>query len=469
MAARFVRPVRSQVVMSHPDPNPPGEKPLQGESLLREATEVDGFKVLPPAVLYARIGEGGMGAVFRGRHCQLDIDVAVKCLLPSMSAARPELVKRFTREARLAASLTHQNLVRVMDVQQHGDLHYLVMEYVAGENAADRVRRKGALGEAEALRIVLGACRGLAEAHRRGIVHRDVKPENVLIATDGRVKLADLGIARVVAKEAHGSDISVAGRVVGTPAYMPPEQWDTTEVTPAADVWSIGAVLYFLLSGEHAIPSGSYLEMAQRVRDEPFPELPPGAAIREPVVAMLHRCVQRDPGDRYSDAGALLSVLQPLVDEDDASLAHTVEAGAPSGRGTAMVTPPPRETVLKVKLEIGGSAVAEDPSAGQETVRQERPGATAATRASVAPVGGATEPTHTRAACSTSPAADRRSKPAPASPHRPRWPWILLVVALLAASYAAYEWGRDDRVHPFEGTPMRPIDDELPGELGRGR
>lgn len=146
-------------------PSEPERKELQDlldDPLLRDAPIVEGFKVLDPAVLYAKIGRGGMGAVYRGRHFKLDLDVAVKCLKPALVAEDIDFVKRFEREARLAASIAHQNVVRVMDVHEKNGIHYLVMEFVRGETAAERVERKGPLAEKEALAILFGATAGLA-------------------------------------------------------------------------------------------------------------------------------------------------------------------------------------------------------------------------------------------------------------------------------------------------------------------
>jgi serine/threonine protein kinase len=195
----------------------PKSDDLLNDPLLRSAPVVEGFKVLDPAVLYAKVGSGGMGAVYRGRHFTLDLDVAVKCLKPSLVDEDPDFVKRFEREARLAASIAHQNVVRVMDVQQRNGVHYLVMEFVRGETAAERVKRKGPLSEREALAILLGATAGLAETHARGIVHRDIKPDNVLVSLEGRVELADLGLARSSGAVDGRSMSMPQSRIMGTP------------------------------------------------------------------------------------------------------------------------------------------------------------------------------------------------------------------------------------------------------------
>lgn len=325
------------------------ESNLRSDPLLRDAPLIDGFRVLDPAVLYAKVGQGGMGAVYRGRHFKLDIDVAVKCLKPSLADESPEFVARFEREARLAAQLTHQNVVNVMDVHSKHGLHYLVMEFVTGENARERVLRKGKLAEQEALAILLGAVTGLAEAHARGIVHRDIKPDNVLVSLEGRVKLADLGLAK--ASQSTGQSISLASGVMGTPQYMAPEQWESPDVGPSADVWAIGASLYFLLVGEHAIEAPSLAAMARKVQEQSFPSLRdarPG--LRAEVYDLFERCVALEPAKRFADAGALSKMLRPLVDIDENALVDA--ASTATAEGSSMVSPPPRATLMTIRAKV---------------------------------------------------------------------------------------------------------------------
>jgi hypothetical protein len=331
------------------DSAPPSPDDLLRDPLLRDAPVVEGFKVLDPAVLYARIGKGGMGAVYRGLHCKLNLDVAVKCLMPSLAAEDPNYIERFEREARLAASLTHQNVVRVMDVQNYRGLHYLVMEFVRGETVRERVVRKGRLAETEALTILLGACTGLAEAHGRGIVHRDIKPDNLLVSIEGRVKVADLGLARATAP---GESVgSLSSGAMGTPQYMPPEQWERPDVGPTADVWAIGATLYFLLSGANAFPAGPLHGIARAISEQQFPSLRTlRPDVRPEVHALFERCVRRNPHERFADAAELLTALRALASGDESSLRDP--GGAGKRDGTAMVTPPPRETILRIRAVL---------------------------------------------------------------------------------------------------------------------
>ena len=201
---------------------------LLDDPLLTSVPVHEGYKVLGGVVLYQKLGQGGMGAVYKGRHIRLDIDVALKIMsLPA--GISPEesdkFVKRFIREAKTAATINHTNLVRVMDVNSEHGIYYLVMDYVDGESAGDRLKRKGRLSEEEAVEICLGTAEGLAEAHAEGIVHRDIKPDNIMIDKRGRVRVTDLGLAKAFSAESETGDRSMLTQTqtaMGTPHYMSP-------------------------------------------------------------------------------------------------------------------------------------------------------------------------------------------------------------------------------------------------------
>lgn len=325
--------------------------PLRDDPLLSAVPEVDGYKVLEPCVLYSKIGEGGMGAVYKGRHANLDIDVAVKCLRQLLADRSEDFVERFQREARIAAGIHHQNLVQVYDVSHRSGVHYLVMEYVSGETARDRVSRKGPLAVDEALRITLGAALGLAEAHSKRIVHRDVKPDNILVSREGRVKVSDLGLAKALENE---KDAGLTQGVMGTPQYMAPEQWeDSAQVLPAVDVWSLGATLYFLLTAVDPIAPGSMSVMYRRVCVDPFPDVRKVRKdVPSKVVQLLERCVARQVDKRFADCSEVVRELEKLVDREIAPLADDLlEDTRP---GPLLVSPPPPATLARVKMRTDG-------------------------------------------------------------------------------------------------------------------
>ena len=288
---------------------------LHRDPLLRDVPVRDGCKFLDPVFLYGKVGHGGMGTVYWGRHPDLGIDVAVKCLKPEFAALHQHSVPRFQREAHLAAKLSHQNLVRIFELKSKHGISYSVLELVDGEDARKRVERKGPLEESEAAKLMLGVSRGLSTAHRRQevIVHRDIKPENILISTRGEVKLADLGLAKAV-RRASIASFETDG-VVGTPRYMAPEQWDASVTpTPKTDVWAMGATLFFLLSGQHAMQGETTEQVYAEIKNCKFIDV--GRArhdLSNQMIALVAKCTQLDPSRRYIDAADLARDLQQIV------------------------------------------------------------------------------------------------------------------------------------------------------------
>ena len=212
------------------------------------------------------LASGGMGVILTGHHVLLDQPIAVKMLRPT-ALENPELVARFSREARAAAKLKSEHVARVIDVGALEDgAPYMVMEYLDGTDLSRLVKERGALPPEEAIDYVLQSCVALAEAHGLGIIHRDLKPANIFLAREGGrevVKLVDFGISKSI--DPAEQTITRTGMVVGTPAYMAPEQaWGAGPVTPAADQWSAAAMLYEMLSGHLPNESSSLPELVAR-------------------------------------------------------------------------------------------------------------------------------------------------------------------------------------------------------------
>ena len=327
---------------------------MENDTLLEKVTEVDGCRVLGPCAIYSRLGQGGMGAVYRARHMNLGIDVAVKCLKPSLADA--QFVKRFKLEAKSAARIGHQNVVRVFDVAEDQGLHYIIMELVQGETARQRVERKGPLAIGEALEILYGAALGLAEAHRKGIIHRDIKPDNILISSSGEVKLVDLGLAKPSFRDDSNSMLSSANQVMGTLQYMPPEQWESTsDLTMAADVWALGATFFFLVAGREAINNGTPPQIMNRIVNHAFPDV---RRVRDDVpdevIALLARATAKAVQDRFEDAEVLATAIAGL--ETRRSGLRDSEAGTTQLR--TLVSPPPQRTLDKIQtlLQVGPGA-----------------------------------------------------------------------------------------------------------------
>jgi len=241
----------------------------------------------PQYEIEAELGRGGMGAVFRARHRQLDRTVAIKVLLPEHD--EPELAERFAREARALASLQHPNIVGVQDVGQTGGLYFLVMDFVDGTDLR-QLLKSGDLTVSDALTWVPQICDALQYAHDEGVVHRDIKPENVLIDQDGKVQIVDFGLAKLLHQD--GRDLSLTRSVqgLGTPHYMAPEQVaGAAKVDHRADIYSLGVMLYELLTGE--LPIGRFQPPSQKSGT---------AASLDNIVL---KSLESDPGRRYQSVG----------------------------------------------------------------------------------------------------------------------------------------------------------------------
>ncbi len=263
------------------------------------------------------LGHGGMASVYLAHDAELDRPVAVKLLAESL-AGDIAFRKRFLREARLAARLSHPNVVAVFDAgEADGGRPYIVMEYVDGTTLEGR----GPLPAAEAVALAVQACHGLAHAHAAGLVHRDVKPHNLLLRTDGTLKVADFGIARA----AEATALTQIGSVLGTAAYLAPEQAAGEEVTAAADVYSLGAVLYELLAGRPPHEPASLTDLADPPEIRPVSELAP--QVTRHVEDAVMRSLARNPAYRPASADELASELG-----DQPAAATRVASKAPAGR-----------------------------------------------------------------------------------------------------------------------------------------
>jgi serine/threonine protein kinase len=248
------------------------------------------------------LGRGGMASVYLARDAELERPVAIKILAPHL-ASEPGFYERFVREARMAARLSHPNIVQVFDAGEEDDRPFIVMEYVSGRSLAEEARGSGGkLEPASVVDLALQICGGLELAHAAGLVHRDVKPQNLLVRDDGVVKIADFGIARA----AEATNLTQIGSILGTAAYLSPEQAAGEPVTAAADIYSLGVVLYELLAGRTPYEFKSLAELVVKQREQPITplrEVEP--SVSERLEAVVMHCLARNPEYRPHSAAEL--------------------------------------------------------------------------------------------------------------------------------------------------------------------
>jgi len=283
--------------------------------------------------LLERLGHGSMGVVFRARQLSLDRIVAVKILSPRL-ASNPGYVEWFRKEARTVARLSHPNIISGIDFGEAEGYCYFVMEYVDGPTVADLVQRGGALDEARAVEFLLQIAQALDYAHRNGLVHRDVKPQNIIIAPGGVAKLCDLGLALTRMPGDSGR-----GQVCGTPDYISPEQVrGVEEIDIRSDLYSLGVTFYFMLVGEVPFPGegASATMAAQLTRRIPDPRTH-RTELSKTTARIVLTLTQKDPRDRYPDPATLVADLRCLVSE-------LTLRDAPSPRAGALPPTPPKRT-----------------------------------------------------------------------------------------------------------------------------
>jgi hypothetical protein len=285
------------------------------------ASELEPGGQIGPFRLVKKLGEGGMGVVYEAEDQRLRRRVALKVLPPSL-VGDPARRRRLLREARSGSAAKHPNIASVFEVGEAGGAVYLAMELAPGETLrALLARRGGALPVGEALRILIEVARGLAKAHEAGVIHRDLKPENVMVSEDGAVKILDFGLSKVRAPETREEleiaptitdTVTVEGRVIlGTPSYMSPEQAKGRGVDARADIFSLGVMLYELLTGARPFRGETALEIIISIdRDEPPAASTVNPGVPPEVDRILARCLAKRAEDRYSSASDLASEME---------------------------------------------------------------------------------------------------------------------------------------------------------------
>lgn len=292
------------------------------------------------------IARGGMATVFKGTDLTLGRTVAIKILSEDL-AQDPSFVTRFRLEAQAAASLTHPNIVAVYDTGSDGETHYIVMEYLEGRTLHQILNEDGTVPPEEVASIGADVAQALAEAHEKGIVHRDVKPGNIMISRNGTAKVMDFGIA----KAATGGNLTQVGSILGTIAYLSPEQARGEKVDGRSDIYALGALLYQMLTGSLALKGDTYVEMVHKLNNEvpaPPSEINPG--VPRKMDAAVMRSMAKDPKDRYQTGTEMAADLLDSIHDERA---EGTSAYVPFQAGTdktavAPVVPARREDATRV-------------------------------------------------------------------------------------------------------------------------
>jgi eukaryotic-like serine/threonine-protein kinase len=306
--------------------------------------QIPGYKIL------SKLGMGAMAVVFKARQISLDREVAIK-VLPKKLCENPEYVKLFYKEGRAAAKLNHPNIVQAYDVGEAGGYHFFVMEYVKGHSLFDELEQGKVFSEGEAMKVIVQIARALEHAHSRGLIHRDVKPKNIMMTDDGVAKLADMGLARA-ASDADAARAE-AGRAYGTPYYISPEQIrGEMDIDFRSDIYSLGATLYHLVTGrvpfEGATPAAV---MHRHLKDSLVPPDHINTGLSSGLGEVVEVMMAKDRRHRYASTGDLLVDLEQIARGQAPPLARKqIDAGVLSG--------------LEQEASAGDTAIVPAPGAG---------------------------------------------------------------------------------------------------------
>lgn len=283
--------------------------------------------------LEEELGRGGMATVWRAHDLRLERPVALKCLMSPLSE-NPEFLVRFFSEAQQVARLSDPNVVRVLDFGQGGECPYLVMEYLPGGSLADLTGEP--IEPSRAVGLIAGAARGAGAAHQAGLVHRDLKPGNIMLADEDIPKIGDFGIAVSDAQER----LTATGTTIGSPHYVSPEQASGRPIGPASDVYSLGVVLYELLTGRRPFEGDNAMQLAiAHVEDVPQPPSFHNKELSPALDAVVMRCLAKEPGERFPDGAVLAEALESLELQRDTAPFATAPASSAAAEVAADEVP----------------------------------------------------------------------------------------------------------------------------------
>src|SRR5579883_3257712 len=312
-----------------------------------------------------RIGAGGMATVFKAYQPVLDRYVAVK-VLPDYHARDPVFKERFLREARAAARLDHPNIVQIYSFGEEDNITYIVMQYVDGGTLKDKLRQSGALSVAESLKFVIQAAEGLGAAHEHGIIHRDVKPANMLLRKDGHLLLSDFGIVKILEGT---TNLTRVGTGIGTPQYMSPEQGTGQPVDASSDIYSLGIVFFHCLTGRVPFNADSPLTITVKHLNEPLPvAFLHHAGVPQSIEQVILKMTAKMPGDRYQTTAEVVSELARAASSAGVQLSWQLSGSvlAVNVEQSALAGPPSNPSIASQAPLVG--RVAPQPSASLPVV-----------------------------------------------------------------------------------------------------
>jgi serine/threonine-protein kinase len=329
--------------------------------------------------LEERIGEGAMGEVYRGKHAMLRRPTAIKLIHPD--ATDPDMLQRFEREVRETSRLSHPNTIRVFDYGRTPEgVFYYAMEYLDGANLREIVERSGPMPPARVIHALTQVCGALQEAHDTGLVHRDIKPGNIILCQRGGVydviKVVDFGLVKDLG--AASPALTQVGQICGTPETMAPEVLGGAEATPASDLYAVGVVAYYLLTGTPVFDASSATEfIGHHLHTPPLPLHERIPSVPPDLAAAVHRCLAKDPADRFASARQLKVALERCTDADgwteNRDGGPAVEAAGKAGRRGALAAGTLRRRTADLPVEHAVALVELDDAAAELLVRHPQP------------------------------------------------------------------------------------------------
>ncbi len=329
IAADSARTSAADTPTVRPEPEAATDAPTSHTSPSNASAPLAAGSLLGPYRILAKLGEGGMGAVYKATHTKLDKVVAIK-VLSTQVTRQADAVVRFEREMRAVGKLTHQHIVQAFDAGEINGLHYLAMEYVEGSDLAQLVKQRGPFSVVNACKAVRQSALALVAAHGAGLVHRDIKPSNLLVGKNGQVKLLDLGLALLADDIPASAELTTAGQAFGTPDYMAPEQWEDAHAADArTDLYALGCTLFYLLIGRPPYSTEKHRSAVGKMFGhvtEAIPDLKAARAdVPAEVAAIYEKLLAKSAKDRFQTAAQLVEALAPFVTSKPQPAAAVVE------------------------------------------------------------------------------------------------------------------------------------------------